>query len=213
MFKLIAEISSTDLPTIYAANEVIVLVKNVGAGKPVVWAAAQPMMSTELSWADDYMLFASSSSSTGNGTMTSMTTTSAIGGYGYPFALSGFGSGTRRQDLGSNQYRVDNTVPAAQLPFLLFGLAQTINVNGNASSTALPLNAETVPAMQSTIQNASDNVTIWLQSGVSAGQVITVSASASLMSMSGKLVVPFAGGVSTRTVRYSSASGRFELVS
>ncbi len=210
MFTLNVEISATDLRSIQAANEVIVLVKNIAAGRPVAWVAALPMMSTVLSWDEGYSLFASSSPSTVGGTVSMMATTPANGGYAYPFTTAGFGSGVRRQDLGNAQYRVDNAVPAAQWPVLLFGLAQPVSINGNGSGAALPLNAETVPAMQSTIQSATDSVTIWLQSGVSAGQIVSVPSPVSLLSVSGKLVVSFANA-STQTVRYSSDSGRFEL--
>lgn len=212
MFTLNVEISSTDQKIIRAADELIVLVKNIAAGKPVAWVAAAPMTSTVLSWDTGYTLFASNSPNTLGGGLTMMATTPANGGYAYPFTTTGFGSGARRQDLGNTQYRVDNMVAASQWPALLFGLAQSVSINGNGSAAPLPLNAETVPAMQSTIQNASDSVTIWLQSGVSAGQIVSIPAPAAQMSMSGKLVVSFAN-TSTQTVRYSSSSGRFELVS
>lgn len=213
MFTLIAEIDAADLKVILEADERLVLVKNIGSGRTVAWAAPLPLMRTQFEWGSGYSLFASASPSRVGTPLTISADTKAEGGCAYPFTAIGFGAGQPQSGLGPDQYRVDNRVPATQSAALLFGLAQTIVVNGNATPAAAPLNAETVPAMQATIQDAADSVTIYLQSGIAAGQIVTLPSAFAKSSMSGTLVVPFTAGVTTRTVKYSAQLGRFMLTS
>lgn len=213
MFTLIAEIDAADLKVILEAEERLVLVKNIGSGRTVAWAAPVPLLRTQFEWGSGYSLFASASPSRVGTPLAVSADTKAEGGCAYPFTAAGFGAGQPHGGLGPDQYRVDNRVPVTQSAALLFGLAQTIVVNGNASPAALPLNAETVPAMQSTIQDAADSVTIYLQSGIAASQIVVLPSAFAKSSMSGTLVVPFAAGVATRTVKYSAQLGRFMLAS
>lgn len=212
MFSLTVQISATDLPVILEAAERIVLIKNIGSGKPVAWIATQPLQQSLITWEGGYSLFASNSPTKVGGRIAMSSDTSANGGFSYPYSILGFGAGASHSGLTPQQYRVVNDIPSTTSPGLQFGLAQTITVDGKPSPQVLPLNAEMVPAMQSTIQNATDTVTIWLQSGVVAGQILTVPSAVSTSSISGTLVVPFTTGAPAQTVLYSSNSGRFELV-
>jgi hypothetical protein len=212
MFTLIAQIDRADLPAILRAGECIVLVKNIGEGAPIAWAIQAPLENNSFEWGGDYSLFVTTVGDQVGVQVTIMSYTNAQGGCSYAFEPSlMFGAGVVDPGLGPDDYRIDNRVPASSFDALSFGLAQSINGSGSPQ----PLNSQFVPAMQSLTQSGCESITIWLQSGIDAGQIVTIPPAAQSLSdrtiRSHSLVVNFAAGTRTQTVKYSAALGRFEL--
>jgi hypothetical protein len=71
----------------------------------------------------------------------------------------------------AGSYRVFNQAPASPNPSLVFGLTQSVNLNG-AQLPASPINAETVPAVQFATYTPLDTVYVWLASRVTAGDIV-----------------------------------------
>lgn len=215
MYTLIAQIETADLVGIRKAKERIVLIKNIGAGLPVAWACITPLENTSFQWNGGYALFVTTVGDQVGATVTMMARTQADtpGGARYAFQPSRmFGPPVPDHELARNDYRIDNLVPSSgRDTSLSFGLAQSIN----GSENPLPLNTQFVPPMQSFTQSSSESVTIWLESEVDAGQIVSIpplqQAADGNSIRSKALVVNFDDNSHSQTVRYSAVLGRFAI--
>ncbi len=132
-YSLNIDIDPKDLPDILKAYQMVTIVKqtNSSSNPMVAWVAFSPLAKNTMAWTENYALYASESQIQAGATIQEMTDTIATPGLQYAFSEGVFGTPTP-VDLPPNTYEVSNqfgTTPES----LLFGLAQSVQVNGSAS--------------------------------------------------------------------------------
>ena len=204
-YQLNINISPADLQTIYAAKENIVLAKSVIDESPFSWVSFPPFEGNAVTWDEqNYSVYASMTSDSGGGVVTSFTEQAAQPTQNYTFDQSGAFSQPSAVPIGPAAYQVTNQFSAS--PGLTFGLVQTVSVNGTAMEKSL-LNAQFVPMGQHAIFRPTTQLTIFLASNVAAGEIIDPSTESGVISQS--TMITFANGVFAATVAYDAATGSF----
>lgn len=218
-YTLTLQIDAADLPPLQQAGEQIVLVRRLAdAGRCVAWAVLALAPSHTFSWNDDYSLYASNTPNAVGNLVSVGAATTVTWQCGYRYTSVGFSSPTPDPTLGSSTVQLVNQVPAATAASMLVGLAQAYAVDGGASGTAQPLNAQTVPAQQIARFTASQAVWIYLASGLQTGMILTTPVTATPMLdtrqvFSPALLLPFSAAAPNQTARYSSTLGSFYATS
>jgi hypothetical protein len=196
-YSLNIDIDTTDLQTIYAANELVTIVKQSAAGPLVAWVAFPPFEANTLTWTDSYALYASNTSVQGGAVINQLSNILAGPGLKYPFLNGDFGTATPDGALPPNTYETVNQMSA--FPMLTFGLAQDIQLNGKAQPNR-PINAQAVPLNQTATFTPFDNITVFLQSQVQSSMMLTTVTSQSIP-------LQFGGSTTSQTISYTAASG------
>jgi hypothetical protein len=196
-YSLNIDIDPTDLQTIYAANELVTIVKQSAAGPSVAWVAFLPFEATTLTWTDSYALYASNTSVQGGAVINQLSNILAGPGLNYPFLNGDFGTATPDGTLPPNTYETVNQMSA--FPLLTFGLAQDIQINGMAQPNR-PINAQAVPLNQTATFTPFDNITVFLQSQVQSSMMLTTVTSQSI-------ALQFGGSTTSQTISYTAANG------
>ncbi len=219
-FQLTAIIDTTDLTTISEIGQKIVLVKSFAPQGPanVAWVAVTPFESNAIEWAaQPYGLYASQQQDSGGVIIRSEAfQDDAQSASQYTFLENGtFQGPTADPSLQQNQYKVLNQFGSTTT----FGMTQPVQANGNAYSRAL-LNASTVPNQNLVIFEPEDQVTIFLSTDVTAGQIIEIPSIATAAAASSGGVITsqattldFSNSVMSITVKYDGQQGRFVEVS
>ncbi|HYG64979.1 MAG TPA: hypothetical protein VEL74_20520 [Thermoanaerobaculia bacterium] len=205
-------ISAQDLTTLRQAGESIVIARAFSGSSPnVAWVSFAPFSSNTVTWDDAYGLFASPAQSSGTIQILSQTSGTAASGMYYNFADASFsGPFSGASAPGAGSFRVFNQMPSSQYTALGFGMLQSATVNGSALP-ARPANLDIVPAMQFSTFTPLNTVYVWLQSGVSSGDIVTLpplSMGAALAVSSRATKVQFSGTSSLSYV-YESSVGAF----
>jgi hypothetical protein len=196
-YTLNVDFDPGELAPIYAANEQVTIVKQSRDGKPVAWVAFVPFQNNTVTWKDSYALYASNTLAESGAIISQLSNTAASPGLQYAFAEGKFDSGTPDSDLPPNTYDIVNQM--AGFNELTFGLAQDVQVNGTAQPNH-PINAQIVPLHQSAQFTPLDKITVFLQSNVQSGMVLTTVKSASIE-------LSFGGATTSRTLSYRAGSG------
>lgn len=196
-YTLNIDFESSELHPIYAANEQVTIVKQSAGGTTVAWVAFVPFPNNTVGWSDSYALYASNTFVQSKAIISQLSNTPASPGLKYPFNDGLFGSGTRDSSLPPNTYEALNQMSA--FPTLTFGLAQGVQVNGTAQPNN-PINAQIVPLNQTAEFTPLDKITVFLQSQVQTGMVLTTVTSQSIE-------LSFGGSTTSQTITYSAASG------
>jgi hypothetical protein len=217
-YSLTLQISSTDLPTLQAAGQQIVLVRKLAnAGQNVAWAAIPLAQNRLVSWNDSYAIYASTTPNAIGNVILSTAQTSATLQCSYSLSMTGFQGPIPDPTLPAAAVRITNTVPAGTAPSMLMGLAQAFALDGGSAGTAQPLNAQTVPAQQIAQFSAAQQLWIYLASGVSGGMILPPPLSGTNATarqvFSTALLLSFSAATPAQTAMYSSTLGRFYATS
>lgn len=208
-YELKVQIGDADLASLQAANEQIVLVRQLlDAGSPVAWAVVPLAQNRVITWNDDYSLFAAAGAGASVGKVVTVNNTAvATMSSNYTYTASGFSSAVPDSSLPQATVRIQNLDVASNA----MGLAQTYSVDGLKKDQPVPLNAQSVPAKQFAQFTASQILWIYLASGTSTGMVVSepTTAAKSRQAFSAALLVDFNTGAASQTVRYSAAHGYF----
>lgn len=214
-YSLTVQIDAADLPTLQSAGEQIVLVRELAdAGNTVAWIVLPLAPNHQLSWDDDYALFASGTPNIVGNRIVVTAGTTALAQCAYRYGTGGFQGPTPDAGLDADQVQVTNAIPAGTAPSVVLGLAQACGIDGTAAGNPQPLNAQTVPALQIALFTQSQNLWIYLASGVAAG---TITRPPLVSGMTEQVVslatlLAFDAKNSIQTVRYSAVLGRFYVV-
>lgn len=196
-YTLNIDFDTAELPPIYAANEQVTIVKQSPDGKPVAWVALVPFQNNTVSWKDSYALYAARKLMQPMEVISQLSNTPASPGLQYPFAEGKFDRGTPDPGLPPNTYGTMNQM--SEFPELTFGLAQDVQVNGTAQPNN-PINAQIIPFNQTAQFTPLDKITVFLQSNVRSGMVLTTVTSQSIE-------LSFGAATTSRTISYSARSG------
>ncbi|SFD26319.1 hypothetical protein SAMN05518672_1011339 [Chitinophaga sp. CF118] len=189
------------LDMLYITGTNVIIAKPTGGGTPnVAWQVFKPMQSNQLSWGEEYGIYASTSGVT-NGAILSQLSSVPVGAATNKLytlepssKISGPASGGS-----AGSYTLLNKY--AEKDYMTVGLYQNANVNGtdiigNALSAAPVLLSSTASMTPYT------TVYIWLQSQVISNTVVTTVTSP-------MTILKFGGEVTEISVAYDSASGKF----
>ena len=205
-YQLNINITAADLQTIYAAKENIVLVKSVAGEAPFSWVSFPPFEGNAVTWNEEnYSIYASMGE--GGGVITSSVVQAAQPSQNYTFDQSGVFSQPSPVAIGSNAYQITNQCSPGQ--GLLFGLAQTVSVNGTAHDNAL-INAQFIPMGQHAIFRPATQLIIFLASDVPAGVIIDPATESGVVSQS--TTITFVNGEVAANVTYDGNTGMFTQV-
>lgn len=177
-FEINITIDDLGLQQIYNSGQTVTLVKSVTASPlangnlPVVWIAFQPAESNQITWIENYFIYASSTVLTAGAAiaMSSQTQESVQAGWTYTFAegqfsgAMGVGSTFNVNDQANGNWN--------------FGLAQQATVN--SSSSLAPLNAQPVLFNEQASFTPIETVSIFLSTTNNNGVVISQVASDAL---------------------------------
>lgn len=213
-FKLNIKIPQKDLTTLIKAGESIVLVKGEpGKTSVIVWAVIRPAQNSSVSWSDEYYIYASNSDYEIGNTIIASATSSARVMSKYVYSEGSFSNPVTDNNLNPGQFMITNKVPVSTSGSIIFGLAETCKVNNELQNSPSPTRATIVPAMQYTILNASEKVTIFLSSQVSPGQVIPAprTESADTRATSFAIIIDFSEENADQVINYDSSRGSFVL--
>lgn len=199
-FTLNVEINSSDLQTILAANEQVAILKTpVITEQNVVWVAFRPFQENQVSWEDDFAVYASGSETRNGVVIKLMAEQPAEPQMLYPFKEGVFDPPVEAANIGSGEYGIRNQL--FDYPALTFGLAQAAQVNGTVIKYQ-PLNAQTVLRGQEAVFTPEDSIAVALMARVESGFVIS--------EVSGTpIVLKFGGDVVSITIKYDGTAGRF----
>lgn len=203
-YRLQLLIDKEVLPVIKAAGQRITLAKPVNTESPnVVWLSIDPFASTEVSWEEQYGIYASTTAVKEGASITKLSETGvpAQDGSYYSFPPSTVFSGPFEGRVPKGTYGAQNDMPYSQYPSLTFGLTQNALINQKPAERK-PISATPVLATQFAAMTPYTNVYIWLQSIFSSETIITkITGSHS--------VARFGGGVTDIVMKYDPALGVF----
>lgn len=213
-YSLTLQISSADLPTLQAAGQQIVLVRKLAnAGQTVAWAVLPLALNRRVGWNDNYSLYVSNTPNALGNVIVAAAQTSATFQCDYSVSVNGFQGPVPDPALGPATVQIVNTVPASSSPSMLLGLAQCYGLDGGASGSAQPLNAQTVPAQQIAQFSAAQQVWVYLASGFATGMIVppplTSTNATTKQVFSTALLLSFSAALPSQTALYSSTLGRF----
>lgn len=171
-YQINISIDDAGLQKIYSAGQFVTLVKSVVSNPtspstlPVAWLSFQPLEENQITWIENYYLYATTTVLQSGATivMTSQTQAPAQLGWIYDFAQGQFSS---TQEPG-NTFNVSNQMQSGSFNF---GLAQQATVNN--VSTFAPLNAVPVLYNQQASFTPQENISIFLSSFSNNGTVIS----------------------------------------
>ncbi|UCH98429.1 MAG: hypothetical protein JSV88_16730 [Candidatus Aminicenantes bacterium] len=199
-------IDNDSLRIIRAAQLKLTLAKPVGGGTPnVTWLVFDPFGGNKVEWQEEFGIYASPNQVIQNGAVISRLSEvfPALDAAYYSFnaAATFEGPFTGSGAPGKGQYKVNNDMPNTSYPVLTFGLEQKASINASGIAPS-PINAALVPAAFQVTFTPLTTVFVWLQAEFTSGTVIT--------DINGNATsVTFGGAITSQTLVYDPATGRF----
>jgi len=168
-YQLNISFDTTGLANIYAANQLVTIVKADGGSLPVAWLTFEPFERNLVSWVASYSIYASAVPLADGTTILVNAITSGAAQPGFTYTLeNGFFTGASGGAPASF-----NAVDEQQgYSSMLLGLAQSASVNGVSVSNA-PVNAMSVLFNQSASFTAIETVSIFLSSANQNGTFLS----------------------------------------
>jgi len=182
-------------------NQKLVIVKeSEESNVDVAWITFSPFEINDVSWSEEYGLYASCSDVTGQAVIQkSSYVANASEQQLYLFTNGTFNLASTDLSLGENTYEVKNGMPTTT-KMLTFGLAQDVTANG-INYAGKPINAVPVMYNESATFTPHERIKIFMQSNLDDGMVISRIKSDSLsLDFTDKTDI---------TVKYDSSCGRF----
>ncbi|WP_291910128.1 hypothetical protein [Chitinophaga sp. CB10] len=193
--------TNDQLQVLYATGTNVVIAKPSGGGSPnVAWQVFKPLMANQLSWIEEYGIYASTSNITNGATLSQMSSIPVGAAMNKLYTLQDSGVITGPASGGQpSSFALLNDFTTK--PYMTVGLYQDAKVNGvdilgNAISAVPVLLASTA------VMTPYTTVYIWLQSQVKSNSVVTTVTSPMTQ-------LQFGGGIDTISVAYDSNSGKF----
>lgn len=200
-YRLNVNFSENDLRTIYKANEKVVIVKHTAgnADSQVAWVSFKPFMENTIDWSNEFAVYASTTDVENGATINKLSDKDAATKIQYQFCDGIFQSATPQASLGDNTYALSNQM--IDYMGLTFGLAQSVNVNGEAFANH-PINALYLPYGQGVNMTPIEKVDVYLKADVEEGTVISHISS---------IVMPveYAESDTEHTIIYNGSTGKF----
>lgn len=199
-------IDPADLGVIKAAQQRITLGKTVnGNAVNIIWLSIDPLATNVISWPAEYGLYASASPLKDGSPILKLGETGppAQGGAYYTFTSAGLFNGpfTGSTAPSPGSYGVQNEVPYATYPSLVFGLTQSALVNQRAVEKK-PLSATILLATQFLRITPSADLYVWLQGDFTSETIITTALGKSTK-------ITFSPAVTSVTLKYNPHLGLF----
>lgn len=201
-YQLTINFSVSDFMPLQQAAKQLVICKTVNgsAGPSIAWITFSPSIQNDLSWAENYLLYASNSNVLEGSLITPLEQSPAIATHQLPFTSSArFDSPTPDVSLPAQSYGVVNLDTTQRAT--CFGLAQAATLSGTELE-ASPINASLVPPNQHAIFQPQETIQVFLASNIAPGMVIN------------QIKVPFISVNFSTEIRqhviiYSSMDGNF----
>lgn len=202
-------IDSTDLTYIKAAQQRITVAKPVNGGSPnVIWLSIDPFQSTDVSWSEEYGIYASTTAISNGAEISKLSQTDEVAVAGAYYTLTTatvFNGPFTGKNVPAGSFGVQNDVPNSSYPVLTFGLTQSALVNQKPTERK-PLSATPVLATQFAEMTPYTIVYAWLQSQFKSETIITT-----ITGKSAKITL--GGTVNNVTLKYNPELGMFVPVS
>lgn len=212
-YALTLQIDAADLPTLQQAGERIVLARRLAdAGNPVVWSSLAPALTHQVAWVDDFFLFASQTPNVQGNRVLVQATAAAVLRSRYGYSINGFSAPVPTASLPADVVETHNGVGTDIASSMMLGFAQSCAVDGGPAGDPLPLNAQTVPALQWSRLAAAQDVWVFLASGLAAGTIIATPATSAVQGrqvFSTALLISLSPSQPAVTARYSATLGAF----
>ena len=196
-YNLTIQLSNEDVHTINAAQQKIVIVKQVGgsSGSPVAWVTFSPFENNLVSWEQEYGVYASTTQVQAGATIQKTSAVNpATSGVIYPFETGSFGDPTG--NAGTNNYGVENEYSQQ----FTFGMAQSVTANGSKYDAAA-LNAVPVLSNEQAIFTPIEIVSVFLHAQFNNGVIISnITSNALDVDLTSEPSV---------TIHYDSSQGKF----
>jgi hypothetical protein len=204
-FNLKLLIDTETLPIIRDSGQRITLAKPVNADTTpsVVWLSIDPFASTDVSWEEQYGIYASTTKVVDGATISKLSETGvgAQDGATYTFTSGAVFNGPFPGGVPRGSYGAQNDMPSSLYPVLTFGLTQDALVNQVAAKRK-PLSATPVLATQFAEITPFTIVFVWLQAQFRSETIIT--------RITGRNTkVRLGGGVNEATLKYNAELGVF----
>lgn len=199
-------IDPTDLTVIKTAQQRIALGKTVN-GNPVniIWLSVDPLASNIISWPAEYGLYASASPLKDGSPILKLAEAGppVQNSAYYTFTPAGLFNGPHTGSAAppASSYAVQNDMPYASYPSLVFGLTQSALVNQRPVDRK-PLSATILLATQYLKMTPSADLYVWLQGDFASETIITTALGKSTK-------VTFSPTVTSVTLKYNPHLGLF----
>jgi len=200
-YRLNVKFNENDLRTIYKANEKVVIAKHTAgnADSQVAWISFKPFMENTIDWSDEFAVYASTTDIENGASINKLSDKDAEARLLYQFKEGIFQDATPQAALGDNTYSLSNQMN--DYAGLTFGLAQNVNVNGEAFVNH-PINALYLPYGQSANMTPIERIDIYLNSDVEIGTIISHISSI-------VLPVEYRETETVHTIQYEGSTGVF----
>jgi hypothetical protein len=169
-YRLNINFDAQSLDTIYGCHQRVVLVKHTAEKNyAVAWISFQPFERNFIDWEENFALYASTSNTEHGTRINKMIDTpgecqtNAIFNRGY------FGVKEHLKDISPNTYAITNN--DNYYNYLIFGLAQSVSVNGTDFNN-LPINAVCVPRCRLVTMTPLEKVDVFLQANIGTSAVV-----------------------------------------
>lgn len=205
-FNLKLLIDEADLMNVRSSGQRITLAKPVNseASPSVVWLSIDPFEGTDVSWKEEYGIYASTTAIVEGASIAKLTETDigALDGANYTFTSNAVFEGPfTTQGVPPGTFGAQNDMPYSDYPLLTFGLTQSAMVNQKPADRK-PISATPVLATQFSSMTPFTTVYIWLQSQFASETIIT--------KITGKSAkAKFGGGITDITLKYNPSLGLF----
>jgi len=173
-YNLSTAFTQQDLERFYASGTNIVVAKPTGGGTPnVAWIVYRPLIGNNLSWTDDFGIYASNVDVVNGATLTQMSATPYPAVAGQLYTMSPTGAIIGPNSGGTpNAYAINNSYNNLPKGYLTMGLFQNATVDGssvvgNAVSAAPVIYNSTATMIPYT------TIYLWTQSQVVSNTVVT----------------------------------------
>lgn len=206
-YKLNILFDSENLPTIYEAGEQVVIVKHTStdsnpSSPHVAWVTFKPFEKNTVEWTTEFAVYASNTKTEEGAIINKLSDKYAATRVDYHFNKGTFINAQSEPTVGANTYVVSND--STDTPYLTFGLAQSVNVNGDAYANH-PINAIAVPIGHKADMTPYERVDVYLKSQINNGTVLSNIGSIALP-------VDYEGAATEHTIAYDGSTGRFSPV-
>ncbi|SHM41780.1 hypothetical protein SAMN05444266_10820 [Chitinophaga jiangningensis] len=200
-YSLNVGFTNDQLQVLYATGTNVVVAKPSGSGNPnVAWQVFKPLMANQLSWDEQYGLYASTSSVTNGATLSQMSNVPVGAAMNKLYTLQDSGVISGPASGGQpNAFSLLNTYSSKD--YMTVGLYQNANVNG-VDILGNAISAVPVLKMSTAVMTPYTTVYIWLQSQVKSNSVVTTVTSPMTQ-------LNYGGGINSISVAYDSDSGKF----
>ncbi|WP_346355301.1 hypothetical protein [Azotosporobacter soli] len=152
-------------------NQRVIIVKEAeGSGADVAWVTFAPFEINSVSWEEAYGVYASCSEMEGKAKIEKSSYAQASEKQSYAFANGIFEPPVTDTTLGDNMYEIKNNMTDPDI--LTFGLAQDVVANG-VTYEGNPINAVQVLSNESATFTPHERISIFMQSDLDDGMVIS----------------------------------------